>query len=198
VQHYVRNGLLLRSDVHRPFDAGFITVTPDLHVEASGRMRADFDDGENYVKLHGGRIRVPDRPDTQPDPDALRWHNENVYRGRGVVSGIAGLQHGLARFARDRAAPAGMGVSPHGARRQGAPGRPACSAPRRRARVGRIQNCLPDGGPPGGTRDTGARTAASGGLIRNHYCYRSTAVGNREAPLHDRVTTRTLIALLGR
>jgi putative restriction endonuclease len=79
--HYVKNGLLLRSDVHRLFDAGYVTVTPDLYVEASQRMRDDFNDGENYVKLHGSAIWVPDRPEWRPDPDALRWHNENKFRG---------------------------------------------------------------------------------------------------------------------
>jgi putative restriction endonuclease len=79
--HYLKNGLLLRSDVHRLFDSGYITVTPNLHVEASARMRTDFNDGENYMKLHGGSIWVPDRPEWKPDPEALRWHNENVFRG---------------------------------------------------------------------------------------------------------------------
>lgn len=79
--HYLRNGLLLRSDVHRLFDSGYITVTPDLHVEASKRMREDFNDGENYLKLHGNPVSVPDRAEWQPDAEALMWHNENRYRG---------------------------------------------------------------------------------------------------------------------
>jgi hypothetical protein len=33
--HELNNGLLLRSDVHRLFDAGYITVTPEHRVEAS-------------------------------------------------------------------------------------------------------------------------------------------------------------------
>lgn len=79
--HYVRNGLLLRSDLHRLFDAGYITVTPELRVEASPRMRDDFNDGENYMRLHGSRIWVPNKPEYQPDPELLSWHNENVFRG---------------------------------------------------------------------------------------------------------------------
>jgi putative restriction endonuclease len=80
-EHSLRNGLLLRSDVHRLFDAGYVTVTPEYRVEASPTMRADFNDGENYLKLHGQRILVPERGEWQPDPRALAWHNENRYRG---------------------------------------------------------------------------------------------------------------------
>jgi putative restriction endonuclease len=38
--------------VHRLFDAGYLTVTPEYRVEASNSMRQDFNDGENYLKLH--------------------------------------------------------------------------------------------------------------------------------------------------
>jgi len=38
-EHDVRNGLLLRSDVHRLFDKGYVTVTPDYRVEVSKRLR---------------------------------------------------------------------------------------------------------------------------------------------------------------
>ena len=79
--HSVTNGLLLRSDVHRQFDAGYITVTPDYHVEASPRMRDDFNDGENYIRLHGSPIVLPARAQDAPDPEFLRWHNENRFRG---------------------------------------------------------------------------------------------------------------------
>lgn len=79
--HYVRNGLLLRSDLHRLFDTGYLTVTPEHRVEASSRMRDDFNDGENYLQLHGSRIWVPARRELQPDPGMLRWHNEQVFRG---------------------------------------------------------------------------------------------------------------------
>jgi putative restriction endonuclease len=79
--HYVRHGLLLRSDVHRLFDSGYLTVTPDYKVEASTRMREDFNDGENYMKLHGKELWVPQDTRLKPDPEVLRWHNENAFRG---------------------------------------------------------------------------------------------------------------------
>jgi putative restriction endonuclease len=80
-RHDIRNGLLLRSDVHRLFDKGYMTVTPEHRVEASRRMREDFNDGENYMRLHGGVVWVPQTPDLRPDPETLRWHNENVFKG---------------------------------------------------------------------------------------------------------------------
>jgi putative restriction endonuclease len=80
-EHYVQNGILLRSDVHRLFDAGYLTVTPGYRVEASPRMKDDFNDGENYMKLHGKDIWLPIDPDQRPDPAILRWHNDNRFRG---------------------------------------------------------------------------------------------------------------------
>ena len=44
-------------------------------------MRDDFNDGKNYLRLHGGTVLVPEREEHQPDPEILRWHNENRYRG---------------------------------------------------------------------------------------------------------------------
>ena len=79
--HSIRNGILLRSDVHRLFDAGYLTITPELRVEASSRMREDFNDGEFYLRLHGGLVRVPEEEELRPDPRNLQWHNENRFRG---------------------------------------------------------------------------------------------------------------------
>jgi putative restriction endonuclease len=75
------NGILLRSDVHRLFDAGYITVTPEHRVEASRRMKDDFDDGDGYLGLSGKRIWVPESETLRPDAATLQWHNETVYRG---------------------------------------------------------------------------------------------------------------------
>jgi putative restriction endonuclease len=80
-EHSLRNGLLLRSDVHRLFDAGYVTVTPEYRMEASGTMREDFNDGENYLKLHGREVWTPEGEDVRPSPEFLRWHNERVFRG---------------------------------------------------------------------------------------------------------------------
>ena len=79
--HTVSNGLLLRSDLHRLFDRGYVTVTPDLHLEVSPRLREDYSNGRSYYPLHGRLISVPQAAEERPDPALLRWHNEVVFRG---------------------------------------------------------------------------------------------------------------------
>jgi putative restriction endonuclease len=80
-EHRVDNGLLLRSDVHTLFDRGYLTVTPDLRLEVSGRIREDFENGRDYYALHGGRVREPENREERPESDFLRWHNETTYLG---------------------------------------------------------------------------------------------------------------------
>jgi putative restriction endonuclease len=79
--HEARNGLLLRRDIHSLFDAGYVTVTPDLRFEVSRRIREEFDNGKHYYALHGHKIVPPSDITQCPDPDALTWHNENSFRG---------------------------------------------------------------------------------------------------------------------
>ena len=47
------NGLLLRADLHILFDQGLLTVTPDLRVEVSRRIREEYENGRDYYALRG-------------------------------------------------------------------------------------------------------------------------------------------------
>ena len=80
-EHEARNGLLLRKDIHSLFDAGYVTVTPDLHFEVSRRIREEFENGRHYYAFHGQQIEPPREVGQRPDPAALAWHNENCFRG---------------------------------------------------------------------------------------------------------------------
>jgi putative restriction endonuclease len=80
-EHEARNGLLLRRDIHSLFDAGYVTVTPDLYFEVSRRVQEEFDNGKHYYALHGQRIMVPKLSAQRPDPAALAWHNSNCFKG---------------------------------------------------------------------------------------------------------------------
>jgi putative restriction endonuclease len=79
--HEARNGLLLRRDLHSLFDAGYVTVTPELHFEVSRRIKEEFENGRHYYAMHGQLIRPPKQTWPQPDSAALRWHNEHCFKG---------------------------------------------------------------------------------------------------------------------
>jgi putative restriction endonuclease len=78
--HDVSNGLLLRSDLHRLFDKGYVTVTKDLRLEVSGRLKEDYSNGKSYYPLHGEPITPPADKRCAPSAEFLSWHNDNVYR----------------------------------------------------------------------------------------------------------------------
>ncbi len=75
-----QNGIILRSDLHRLYDRGYLTITPDLELEVSRRLRDEFNNGRRYYDLHGKRIVVPDDPRLAPSRSALDWHASNVFR----------------------------------------------------------------------------------------------------------------------
>lgn len=78
-QHRLDNGLLLRSDVHRLFDAGYVTVTPDGRFLVSRRIKDDFDNGEPYIPYHDQKIWIPQDPRSQPDRHLLEWHADEIF-----------------------------------------------------------------------------------------------------------------------
>lgn len=85
--HDVRNGLLLRADIHRLFDRGFVTVTPDHQFKVSRRLRDDYSNGRVYYELQegiersGGGIHLPRNPEHYPDPEVLAWHVREKFVG---------------------------------------------------------------------------------------------------------------------
>lgn len=56
-------------------------MTPDLHFEASRRIKEEFDNGRRNYELHGQAIRAPEDALHCPDAEALHWHSEHAYRG---------------------------------------------------------------------------------------------------------------------
>ena len=80
-QHVPSNGLLLRTDIHRLFDLGYVTVGSEGHFEVSQRLKEDFDNGRHYYDLHGTRLRPPRAKEALPSSDVLTWHRENRYLG---------------------------------------------------------------------------------------------------------------------
>jgi len=80
--HDVKNGLLLRSDLHTLFDDGYLTLTHDLFVEVSRRLNQDYGNGKDYYKFHGQRLQIlPSSTIELPSREFITWHNENCYKG---------------------------------------------------------------------------------------------------------------------
>lgn len=79
--HRLDNGLLLRSDVHKLFDEGYVTVTPDFEFKVSATLKEKFDDGETYRPFQTKRIWLPDDERLRPNRELLEWHNAEVFQG---------------------------------------------------------------------------------------------------------------------
>jgi len=62
--HSINNGILLRADIHKLFDADYVTVTREYQFEVNRRIKEEFENGRDYYAI-----------------EALIWHNEQRYLG---------------------------------------------------------------------------------------------------------------------
>jgi putative restriction endonuclease len=80
-RHEVSNGMLMRSDLHRLFDEGYLTIDPaDRRIVVSNRIREEFENGKEYYKLNGTPIRDPTQILYRPHTDNLEYHAYNIFR----------------------------------------------------------------------------------------------------------------------
>jgi putative restriction endonuclease len=79
-QHEVSNGLLLRTDIHRLFDKGYVTVTPDHRFVVSRRLRDEYENGRTYYEFNGHPIHLPRSARDYPSRENLEWHASEVFR----------------------------------------------------------------------------------------------------------------------
>ncbi|GIV04300.1 MAG: hypothetical protein KatS3mg015_3130 [Fimbriimonadales bacterium] len=77
--HELSNGLLLRADIHRLFDRGYVTVTPDYRFRVSPRLEHEFHNGKIYYQLEGTELWLPERPEDRPAKERLERHNDEVF-----------------------------------------------------------------------------------------------------------------------
>lgn len=77
----VRNGILLRSDLHALFDAGLISIDSRRCINVSPYL-----DSEEYRSLEGKQIRLPKSRENHPSLDALEFHRQRVFRGETEAS----------------------------------------------------------------------------------------------------------------
>jgi putative restriction endonuclease len=80
-RHELSNGLLLRSDIHKLFDEGYMTVDPkDRRIVVSKRIKEEFENGKDYYKLEGQLLREPNDAWARPLAGNLEFHAYNVFR----------------------------------------------------------------------------------------------------------------------
>ena len=80
-QHRIDNGILLRSDLHRLYDRGYVTVTPEYEFKVGESLRKEFSNGRSYYGLAGSKITIPTEIAWQPDRDMLNWHATSLFKG---------------------------------------------------------------------------------------------------------------------
>jgi putative restriction endonuclease len=80
-EHDVSNGLLLRTDIHRLFDLGYVTVSKDGRFEVGRRLKDDFENGLHYYALQGQPLLMPSNLEQRPGRAFLEWHQANRFLG---------------------------------------------------------------------------------------------------------------------
>jgi putative restriction endonuclease len=80
--HELSNGLLLRSDLHKLFDLGYISVDPNsMKVKISRKIREEYENGRDYYRYDNEPLHPPTDLRAFPSFDKLRYHYENEFRG---------------------------------------------------------------------------------------------------------------------
>ena len=79
--HKLSNGILLRSDIHRLFDTGYVTITPDYRFEVSRRVRDVYESGKGYYALNGRQLLLPAMEEFHPGREFISWRNKNRFLG---------------------------------------------------------------------------------------------------------------------
>lgn len=79
--HHVSNGLLLRADLHKLFDEGYVTVNSRYQFEVSKRIKDEYENGRDYYAMHGKQIALPVDPSLTPSLEYLEAHASRIYRG---------------------------------------------------------------------------------------------------------------------
>lgn len=79
--HQIQNGIFLRRDIHSVLDSGFATLSDDYRFHVSGKIRSIFNNGNEYLRLHGQRLKLPDQTTLWPAKNSIRWHQSERYIG---------------------------------------------------------------------------------------------------------------------
>lgn len=79
-EHRIDNGLLLRSDVHTLFDAGYLGIDTALRLQVSPSLRREFENGEEFYVRANNPVDVPRLAQDRPHREFLEWHMDVVFK----------------------------------------------------------------------------------------------------------------------
>jgi putative restriction endonuclease len=77
--HEVNNGLLLRADIHKLFDKGYVTITPDYYFKVSEHLKSEYHNGKIYYEMNERKIWLPDNPLNKPNQENLEYHQNHIF-----------------------------------------------------------------------------------------------------------------------
>ncbi|MGH9930312.1 MAG: HNH endonuclease [Pyrinomonadaceae bacterium] len=78
--HSLSNSLLLRSDLRKLFDLGYLSIEPStLKIRVSSKIREEFENGRDYYRLDGQQLRQPENPLAFPSLENLQYHYETEF-----------------------------------------------------------------------------------------------------------------------
>lgn len=78
--HHPQNGILLRADLHKLFDAGYLGLSLDCKLEVSPRLQSAFPNSAAYAGLAGKALSLPKDPRNHPHPEFIHWHRQHKFK----------------------------------------------------------------------------------------------------------------------
>lgn len=76
----VTNGIALCPNMHRAFDRGLLSITPDFRIKVSSHIYEDESHDYSLKRLMNKPITLPATKQYWPSQDNLEWHNLNVFK----------------------------------------------------------------------------------------------------------------------
>lgn len=71
---------MLRADVHRMFDLGYVGVHPkSFELMVNPRLREEFGNGAEFYRRAGSPIALPVDRRQRPASEYLTWHLDEVF-----------------------------------------------------------------------------------------------------------------------
>ena len=77
--HEVNNGLLLRADIHKLYDKGYVTITPDYYFKVSEHLKSEYHNGKIYYEMNSRKIWLPENQLNKPSQENLEYHQNHIF-----------------------------------------------------------------------------------------------------------------------